>query len=66
MQNIWTPAIRLIIQTREGQPVVGSSQIIVLITINAIKINAIRQNKNPIIDAMAKGAVENATIPSSE
>ena len=53
-------------QTRDGQPDVGLSQIIVLITINTIKMNAIRQKINPMMDAMANGAVENATIPSSE
>jgi hypothetical protein len=52
--------------TIDGQPVVGSPKIKVLITIN---INAIREPKQesaPINEAMFSGVSEKLTIPSIE
>lgn len=43
---------------------VGSPNANVFIIIANIKIPATTQNKNPTIEAIARGAVENAVIPS--
>ena len=48
----------------EGQPLVGSPNIKVFTIITIIIIKAIKQNKIPIIAAIVKGTVENATNPS--
>ena len=50
--------------TRLGQPEVGSPKIKVLMIIKIIMINDIKQNRKPAIEAIAKGAVVKATIPS--
>ena len=53
-------------QISEGYPATGSPKIRVLTIIMHIKIKANIHNNIPIIDAIANGAVENATIPSKE
>ena len=67
MQNISIPPTKRITQIIEGQPKAedaGLTSALIIVTI--IPINAIRQKIRPITDAMARGAVENATIPSIE
>ena len=49
-----------------GHPATGSPNANVLIIITSIIINEIIQKSIPTIDAIAKGAVEKATILSSE
>lgn len=62
--NSWTPLTKKIIQASEGQPDVGSPKAMVFTIITIIIMKAIRQNINPIIAAMVRGAVVKATIPS--
>lgn len=64
-QNSWIPLTKNIIQTRLGQPDVGSPNIRVLTIMNIIIIKAIKQNNIPVIELIARGAVEKAIIPSS-
>ena len=63
-ENIWIPLTIKIIQTSEGQPLVGSSKINVFTIITKIIKNEIKQNNNPIADEIRSGAVEKAVIPS--
>ncbi len=52
------------IQTSEGQPLVGSPSTNVLMIITMIKMKEIKQNKRPIKEDKINGVVENAVIPS--
>ena len=52
------------IHTSDGQPLVGSPNILVLMMITIISINASTQNITPMYEAIDKGAVEKAIIPS--
>ena len=51
-------------QAKLGQPEVGSPKAKVFIIIISINTPEIIQNKKPIIEAIARGAVVNAVIPS--
>ena len=66
MQNNCKPPIAVIIQTRDGHPETGSPKISVRTTIRQIIMNEKKQKHTPLKDAMAKGLVENAIIPSKE
>ena len=66
MQNNWRPLTRKIIQTKDGQPDVGSPKIRVLIIIMIIIKNAIKQKRTPKTDDKTNGTVEKAVIPSKE
>ena len=65
-QNNCTPLISEIMQTSDGQPEVGSPNSILRTIVITINRNATMQNKTPITEATASGAVENAVIPSME
>ena len=66
MQNNCTPLIRQRIQIMDGQPEVGSPNTNVFTMIAMIITKAKAQNKIPKTEANARGAVENAIIPSKE
>lgn len=65
IQNNWIPLTKKIIHTKLGHPEVGSPNISVLIMINNISRKAIRQKIIPAIELIARGAVENAMMPSN-
>ena len=65
--NNWIPPTSKIKQTREGQPATeDDGSIKARIIIIKIPINAPIQNNMPNTEAIARGAVVNATIPSIE
>ena len=64
LQKSWIPAIKHIIQAREGHPATLSPKRSALTKIKQTPRKANRQNIMPIMDEIAKGAVENATTPS--
>ena len=66
MHNNCKPPINNIIETNEGQPVVGSLKINVLMITTIIAITEHTQEKAPINDAIFKGASEKLMIPSIE
>jgi len=66
MQNSCIPAIKNIMQTKDGYPATGSPNTSVFAIITIIINKDIRQKINPIIEEMASGIVENAIIPSRE
>jgi len=53
-------------QTKDGQPLVGSPHNNVLAIITHINKSEITQKSTPIIEAIAKGAAEKEIIPSIE
>ena len=63
-QNICNPPIKVIMQTNDGQPAVGSWNTIVLIIIRIIKNSETNNISIPTKDTTANGTVEKATIPS--
>jgi hypothetical protein len=50
----------------EAQPLTGSPQIILRTAIKRMEKRAMIKNKTPATDAMARGFVENAIMPSRE
>ena len=64
IQNSCIPLIINMIHTKLGHPATGSPYISVLIIINIIIINDIKQNVMPITADNTRGVVEKAAIPS--
>lgn len=66
MHKSCTPPRNRITHIMLGQPPTGSPKASVLTSTTAIKINATMHSSTPSTLASASGAVENATMPSSE
>ena len=58
--------MKKIMQTREGYPATGSPNAKVFTMNTTTIIKETRQKRRPISEAMERGTVENATMPSME
>ena len=66
VQNSWTPLHSRMMQTRLGQPEVGSPNISARTMTKIMPMNASRQNRTPTPAAISSGVVEKPTMPSME
>ena len=66
MQNSCMPDRNNIIHTKDDQPYADPPQISCLVTVKIIAKNAAKQRHIPSSEDRARGAVENATMPSIE